>query len=261
MYLKKWFNYCGRERNPLKPDKTTVVRFLSNLFDTGLSYTAINTARSAISTFMKKTGDIDIHKNEIINRFMKGVHNGRPMLLRHTHTWDVNMVLKYVENMDISSLLSLSQKLSMLFLLTTAQCQSLHVLKTSDITISTLDVTITFNSILKTTRPGSHQKPIKIRRYNNEKLNCEHARTIFNRNTVLAKGRLSVDFNNKTAQTCVQTNNGAVMRCVWVSEHYKPHSTRAATTLWACYRGVPLTEIIKTAGWTLDKCLYICKIQ
>lgn len=171
VYITKWLNYCGREGNPLKPDATTVVQFLSNLFDTGLSYTAINTARSAISTFVKITGNIDIHKNEIINRFMKGVHNERPMLPRYTHTWDVNLVLTYVENMDSTSLLSLSKKLSMLFWLTTAQrCQSLHVLKTSDIIISTLDVTITFNSILKTTRPGSHQKPIKIRRYNNEKL-------------------------------------------------------------------------------------------
>jgi hypothetical protein len=29
VYLTKWFNYCGREGNPLKPDTTTVVQFLS----------------------------------------------------------------------------------------------------------------------------------------------------------------------------------------------------------------------------------------
>jgi site-specific recombinase XerD len=34
-----------------------------------------------------------------------------------------------------------------------------------------------------------------------------------------------------------------------IQEYFKPHSTRHASTSYALYKGVPLTEIIKAAGW------------
>lgn len=34
-----------------------------------------------------------------------------------------------------------------------------------------------------------------------------------------------------------------------IRDCFKPHSTRSASTSYALYKGVPLTEIIKAAGW------------
>ena len=38
-----------------------------------------------------------------------------------------------------------------------------------------------------------------------------------------------------------------------VSTNYKAHSTRAAATSFAYEKGVPLKDIIKTAGWSNEK--------
>ena len=51
-YITQWFDFCGkRESNPYDPPLTAVLDFLVILHDKGLSYTTINTDRSAISAF------------------------------------------------------------------------------------------------------------------------------------------------------------------------------------------------------------------
>jgi len=130
------------------------------------SYTAVNTARSAVSSFVKITGTINIHHDELISRFMREIFNGRPSLPRYSKTWDVKVFLRYLETLDTSVLLSLSCKLCILFLLVTAQrCQTLHVLKLSDICFNYDTVVINNSSILKQTWLGAHQNSIILHLY------------------------------------------------------------------------------------------------
>jgi len=92
---------------------------------------------------VKITGKINIHHNELISRFMRGIFNERPSLPRYSKIWDVKVVLRYLETLDTSVILSLSCKLCMLFLLVTAQrCQTLHVLKLSDVCFDNATVVI-----------------------------------------------------------------------------------------------------------------------
>ena len=103
---------------------------------------------------------------------MKGVFQIKPTLPPYSSIWDVKPVLQYLELMDTSTLLSLSCKLCMLFLLVTAQrCQTLHVIKLTDIFFSAENVIINISSLLKQTKPGTHLKPIALLPYiTNEKL-------------------------------------------------------------------------------------------
>ena len=49
-YQQKWHIYCQEKNiNPATPNITNVVDFLSNLYDQSLSYSAINSAKSAFS--------------------------------------------------------------------------------------------------------------------------------------------------------------------------------------------------------------------
>ena len=49
-YQQKWHTYCQENNiNPVTPNITNVLDFLSNLYDQGLSYSAINSAKSAVS--------------------------------------------------------------------------------------------------------------------------------------------------------------------------------------------------------------------
>lgn len=51
-YFKKWLYYCEGKINPFEPHISHILGFLDLLYTNGLSYTAIGTARSAISGFM-----------------------------------------------------------------------------------------------------------------------------------------------------------------------------------------------------------------
>ena len=50
VYLDKWKNFAtARNENPVHPSVANVIDFMTHLYDTGSSYSAINTARSALS--------------------------------------------------------------------------------------------------------------------------------------------------------------------------------------------------------------------
>ena len=72
-YIESWFKFCGGKDNPISPNINTVLAFLTSLYDKGLGYSSINTARSVISSFLQVSGKFDIHVNGRVSRFMKGV--------------------------------------------------------------------------------------------------------------------------------------------------------------------------------------------
>ena len=74
-YVQKWIYFCGGKTNPLRASVNTVTEILTFLFTQGLSYSTINTARSAVSNFLKITGNVNIHHDEMISQFMKGFFN------------------------------------------------------------------------------------------------------------------------------------------------------------------------------------------
>ena len=59
MYVKKWLQFCGKgSHDPLHPSVRSVLSFLHSLVEKGLSYSSLNTTRSAISNIDAKVGDI-----------------------------------------------------------------------------------------------------------------------------------------------------------------------------------------------------------
>ena len=74
-YINKWLNYCcERALDLLHPSVADVIQFLTTLFETNLSYSSLNTARSALSTFITVDG-IPIGSHPLVVRFLKGVFN------------------------------------------------------------------------------------------------------------------------------------------------------------------------------------------
>lgn len=74
--------------------------------DQGCSYSVINTARSALSTIIN-VDNLPIGKHSLVKRFVRGVYNIKPSLLRYTATWVVNLVLNYLKSMDSNEIISL----------------------------------------------------------------------------------------------------------------------------------------------------------
>ena len=83
--------------------------FLAEEYNKGLRYSALNTARSALSSFIlfKHEPGFTFGKHSIVIRFIKAVHNLRPPVCRYTDTWDVYIVLSYIRRMDPVRYLSL----------------------------------------------------------------------------------------------------------------------------------------------------------
>ncbi|CAB3991208.1 Hypothetical predicted protein [Paramuricea clavata] len=129
----RWKQFCA-ERN-INWSNATVeqgIDFLANLFEQKLSYSAINTARSALSVMLTPKDGTSFGENRLVCRFLKGEFEIKPALPKYKKIWDVEQVLTYVRSLTLNSELSLKQlshKLVMLLALLTGQrCQTIHKL-------------------------------------------------------------------------------------------------------------------------------------
>lgn len=69
--------------------------FLTNCFNQGANYSALNTNRSAISLISA----YKINEDDLISRFFKGVFKKRPTKPRYASRWDITTVLNYLEKL------------------------------------------------------------------------------------------------------------------------------------------------------------------
>ena len=145
----------------MDPTVVTLLKFLTFLFEKrSLSYSSLNTARSAVSTFSlaKKTS---LGSHPLISQFMKGVFNLKPKLPKTSFTWDTGIVLKYLQKWHPSKnldLLQLSIKVTLLCLLVAGQRgQTIWALNLNNITWGGDRVTCRIGEVLKTTSEKRHQ--------------------------------------------------------------------------------------------------------
>ena len=78
-YLQRWEKYC--QSNGLGKVEATVangIDFLATLFSPGLGYSAINTARSALSSVMVPPNNITFGSHPLVVRFVKAVFELNP---------------------------------------------------------------------------------------------------------------------------------------------------------------------------------------
>ena len=160
-YIKKWHDFCSKLKvNPYNPPLNTALDFLVSLHEHGLSYTTINTARSALLAIILPTDNVNIGSHPIVSRFMKGIFKNNPPAPRYHTTWDVSPVLSYLSslpkpNQYQSSLKSLTLKLVMLVALVSAQRgQNLHMLDIQFMKEGDTFIEFALPEHIKQSRPG-----------------------------------------------------------------------------------------------------------
>lgn len=72
------------------------VHFLTELFAAGKSYSALNSAHSALSCFLVNNAGVTIGNDAAVKRFMKGVFELNPPRPRYKFIWDVGIVLDFL---------------------------------------------------------------------------------------------------------------------------------------------------------------------
>ena len=263
-YLRCWLHFCYlRKADPLSTSVNLLLSFLTQLFEQGLGYSAINTAKSAVSVFIAAcTQQPEPSTHWLISKFLKGVFTARPALPRNAITSNPKLVLNHLASLFPSgslSFLQLSRKLLMLLALLTGQRgQSLHLLDLRNITCIQSCLSLRFGDLLKTSRPGHHLSEIRLPAYSHNPAICVvktfqdfliRSKPLRGKTTrlfiasILPHGPISRD-------TVSQWIKSTMSQAGIDLSIFTPHSTRSAATSAALRYHVPLSSILATAGWS-----------
>jgi hypothetical protein len=132
-YINQWTAFCAEKQvDNICPPVASVLDFLTELYHKGLKHSSINTARSALSTFILSADGKPIGQHPLVSRLLKGIYQVRPNTPKYRCIWDVNIVLRYLAQLHPLKKLSLREltyKVVMLMLLVSGQRgQTIHLL-------------------------------------------------------------------------------------------------------------------------------------
>ena len=265
VYIQRWYRFClQRQVDSVRPEVAEVLEFLTELFESGLGYSAINTARCALSQILVyKKGYCTYGAHPWVVKFLRGVYNLRPPIPRYVDTWDVSKLLKKLKHMSPTRHLSMKEltlkTVSLVAIVLAARGQTLAALNVRNMTIKKDKICFTLgDKLLKQSRPGYKSHILELREYSIDKRVCVyHALTEYLKmsNKLRGKdGQLFISYHRPYNKVCAATIGRWIKMTMNMAgidvTKYKAHSVRAASTSKAWGLGVPLEEIMQTAGWS-----------
>lgn len=256
-YLKQWWEFAQKQNaDPFNANLTTIIKFLTLKFKEGNSYGSINSIRSAISLISTE----EISSNKILSRFLKGVYKTRPSRPRYATTWDTSIVLNYIEKLeDSGNLKSVSEKTATLLALTTAhRLQTLAKINIENIVISKNSIKIKIPDPIKTSRRNSTQPELILPMFEENPKLCAALciKKYLQMTESLRAKETSLFISTKnphkavTSQTIGHWIKNLLKKAGIDTEQFSAYSTRHASVSKAFNRGIDLSIIRKTAGWS-----------
>ena len=262
VYIRKWRTYCHTHSVDMRSTTVTdVLNFLGMLAISGLGYSAVNTARGALTAVLTLSKRNTIGNHPLVVRFMKGLFETNPPKPRYTSTWDVGKVLAHLKTLSpvkTLSLKNLTLKLTMLLALVTAQrVQTLQLLDLDNLARGR-KFFFTFSEPLKHSRERKRAPKVDLSPYPPDRRLCvvtvlnEYAsRTLPLRGTESA---LLISFtkpHNKVSRDTIARWLRTVMTDSGIDTSvFKAHSTRSAATSRAANTNVPIDNILEVGGWS-----------
>ena len=133
--IKKWDVFCKQKQiDPLHPNLTEIIQFLTLLFREGRGHRAICAARSALNSIIHTQGHRDLSMHPLLTRFCKGVFNLRPPPMKRNETWDPTTLLDFINGMGENATLTLQQltykTVGLLMLLSGSRVHCIHAFST-----------------------------------------------------------------------------------------------------------------------------------
>lgn len=261
-YLSRWVTYCKNKK--LDVTHATIndgLDFLTLLYKQGVGYSAINTARSALSSVITPADKTTFGEHPLVSRFLKGTFELRPSLPRYSTIWDVGTVLTYLQSFPVLDDLTLKQltlHLTMLLALVTAQrTQTLSKLDTSCMQETTTGIIFTIRDTLKTTRPGKHLAPIEIRSFASDSRLCPVTyikHYITKTQSLRSDPRLLISYTRPhkpvTNSTVARWIRSTLQSAGIDVSVFSAHSSRTASTSYSANAQLPLADILKAGGWS-----------
>ena len=177
--LVKWDGFCKQKGvDPRQPAFETILEFLASLKDKGLSYSAVGTARSALSAYVTFGESSTVGGHPLVARFMKGCYEHNPPKAKYSSMWDVNLVFNKIRawrsNRDMTMQQLTWKTVALLALVTAQRCQTLHALTVSKITWESDQVVFTLHKLLKHNKEGSTLDIFKVRKFEEDRRICPY---------------------------------------------------------------------------------------
>ena len=254
-----WFNYCPRHN--IDPFESSVNQS-SEYFHEGVTYSMVNTFRSALSSVFSAKDGTPFGKHPFIKRLSRGMFKQRPFLPHYTVTYDVAKVLQYISNSYSKMTLEKLAKLPRLLCILSGQrSQTMSLLNTNYMHIDENHFILYTVSPLKTTRPYFLQHTLKFSRYTDQSL---WVVTYIKRYLLETKelrqsdGRFFISFKPPhkamTSSTIARWVVNVLKEAGVNVSVFSAHSTRpAASSKAKIDNGLNLAAISKAAGWSNAK--------
>lgn len=256
--IRDWSKYCEDNNiDTFKPEVERIVEWLTLKFEEGLSYSALNSYRSAISFICGEY----VGKNPLISRLLKGMYNVRPAKPRYNEIYDLDPVIQKLKTMFPLSGLSLSQltsKLAMLLALITAhRNQTIFAIELSQIRAVQDSYEVFITQRIKTSGRGQVQPILLLPRFRDCPPLCV-ASTLEEYLKVTSSLRGDTDalfittrkpFRAAAKDTISRWIRAYLGEC-GIAASFTTHSVRHAATSAAFKQGVELSLIKKLAGWS-----------
>lgn len=258
IYLNRWVQFCTERTLPATSyDVSKCLDFLMSLYKKGYSYSAINTARSAVSCLFPTSC---VGSDPSISRFMRGVFNSRPTVPRYCAIWDVSKVLQYLARCSPAKdlpLQALTHKLVTLCALVTGQrAQTIRAFDLRLCDINLTSAVFRVHALLKHTTPRTGTETIALPSFSDDKRLCvvTYLREYIKRSKPLrSTSQLFISFISPhgpvTKDTISRWIKLTLKKAGIDTNIFKAHSTRAASTS-AVRRDVDISVIMRTAGWS-----------
>ena len=129
-----------------------------------------------MSSFINTGNNVEFGKQQIVQKFMKGIFHLPPSLPKYTFTWDVRKLLDYYRSHSNNNEIDLKaltfKTTTLLTLLLCQRAQTAYSLDLKFIKIEEDEIQIAFSSLLKQTRPGKNLKPATLKSYNTDLKIC-----------------------------------------------------------------------------------------
>ena len=228
-----------------------------------MGYSAVNLARSVLSSMIKPENGITFGENPLVCRLLKGIFNIKPSLPRYTVTWDVGKIFQHIKSLpslEICNLKTISYRLAILLCLTTGQRdQTISYLHLDLMKFENDKVILFVPELIKTSRPGHHLEPIVLIRYNDREIcvmtHLEKYKEITKE--IRTNNKLLISFQKPHKPITTSTLS---RWCVSMLQQagiditvFGSHSTRSASTSHCRKKGLCMKEINKAAGWASEK--------
>ena len=141
-HIKRIVNFCHKRlADPLCATTEPGIEFSTKYFNAEVGYSAVNSARSALSSLIKPLHGIPFGKDSLVSRILREVFNIRPALPQYVTNWNVSKVFQYFKKQQAlvnCDLKTVSHRLTILLCVTTGQRDqpikflNLECLKVSD---------------------------------------------------------------------------------------------------------------------------------